>query len=178
MSVIYYLGHIISDICTARGLPVPGFCITQFFTSDLGDHSIAKIAESMYKNGYDLRHMASMSVPVFVKDVLIDVYLKLTQDDPDTILTIAEREKYELDLKLKTYKMKFVANSIATIGNAIKFVAPPNCGNPNGLNMVQWMALLHNSVTLISAETRDFSTEEAMYNRKEIDEKWLELLQC
>lgn len=146
LAVIYYLGHIISDMCTARGIPILGFFVTQFFTARIGDSSIAKIAESMYEDGYDLRHMVSMSVPVFVKDSLINVYLKLIRESPDAIMGIAEREKYELDFKLKKYKMRFIADSIATIGNCIKFVSPPNCGNPCALNMVQWMAFIQNGI--------------------------------
>lgn len=176
LAIIYYLGHIISDMCTARGIPIPGFFITQFFTAEIGDSTLAGIAESMYEDGYDLRHMVSMSVPVFVKDILINLYLKLTRETPDAIMEIAEREKCELDFKLKTYKMKFIANSIATIGNAVKFIAPPSCGNPCALNMMQWMNFIQNGIAMIAASNRDFSVEEAMYNRKEINDRWEELL--
>lgn len=175
LAVFYYLGHIISDICTARGIPIPGFYTTQFFTAEISDSSIAEIAESMYKDGYDLRHMASMSVPVLVKDALINVYLKLTRESSTIIAPVCDREKYDLDFKLKTYKMKFIANSIATIGNAVKFAAPPNCGNPCALNIVQWMAFVQNSIIIVAASTRDFTVEEAMYNRKIINEKREEL---
>ena len=176
LTVFYYLGHILSDICTARGIPVPGFCITQFFTAEINDSSIAEIAESMYKDGYDLRHMGTMSIPVFVKEILINIYLKLSRDMPDAIVAIVEREKSELDFRLKTYKMMFIANSIATIGNTVKFVAPPNCGNPCAINMVQWMEFVQNGITMVAIDARDFSTEQAMYNRVEIDAKWRDLL--
>jgi hypothetical protein len=175
LAVFYYMGHIISDICTARVIPIPGFCTTQFFTDETSDSSIAEIAESMYKDGYDLRHMASMSVPVLVKDALINVYLKLTRETSTIIAPVCDREKYDLDFKLKTYKMKFIANSIATIGNAVKFAAPPNCGNPCALSIVQWMAFVQNSIIMVAASTRDLTVEEAMYNRKIINEKWEEL---
>jgi len=176
LAVLYYIGHIISDICTSRGIPIPGFCLTQFFTAEIGDSSIAEIAESMYKDGYDLRHAVSMSVPVFVKDVLINMYIKLTSETQDVVSSIVEREKYEMDFKLKTYKMKFIANSIATVGNVVKFVAPPNCGNPCALNLVQWKALIQNGIDMCTATSRDFSGEEAMYNRHDIDLRWKELL--
>jgi hypothetical protein len=176
LTVIYYFGHIISDVFTTRGIPIPGFFVTQFFTDEIGNSSVAKIAESMYKDGYDLRHLASMSVPVLVKDMLINLYLKLERESLPAIATIADREKDELDFKLKTLKMMFVSNLIATTGNAVKFLAPPVCGNPCALNMVQWMALLNNSVTLFLAQTRDISTEKAIMNRKSIDEMWRSLL--
>lgn len=175
LSVVYYFGHIISDVCTARGIPIPGFFVTQFFTDKIGNSTVAKIAESMYKDGYDLRHLGSMSVPVLVKDMIINIYLKLERENSIVIATIADREKDELDFKLKTLKIRFISNLIATTGNAVKFVAPPVCGNPCALNMVQWMELLNNSVTMLSAATRDFSTEEAIMSRKSIDEMWSRL---
>lgn len=176
LAVFYYLGHIISDVCTARGIPVPGFFVSQFFTSESEDLSIAEIAESMYKDGYDLRHFASMSVPVFVKDMIIQVYLKLTQQTSNAILSIAEREKCELDLKLKKYKMKFIANSVATVGNTVKFIAPPNCGNPCALSFPQWIAFIQNGIVMILAMHRDFSPEQAMYDRTTINNSWKDIL--
>lgn len=71
--------------------------------------------------------------------------------------------------------MKFFANSIATIGNAVKFVAPPNCGNPCALNIVQWMAFVQNSINMVAAKTRDSTAEEVMYNRQTINKRWEEL---
>lgn len=175
LAVFYYLGHIISDLCTTRGIPIPGFFTTQFFTAEISDSSIAGIAESMYKDGYDLRHMLSMSVPVLVKDVLINIYLKMTSETSPLIMSIYEREKHDLDFKLKTYKMKFIANSVATTGNAIKFIAPPSCGNPCALNVVQWMAFIQNSITMAAASTRDITLEEVIYNRQIINGRWKEL---
>jgi hypothetical protein len=175
LAVFYYLGHIISDMCTSRGIPIPGFFATQFYTAKISDSSIAEIAESMYKDGYDLRHMASMSVPVLVKDVLINVYLKLTRENTTIITSLCDREKYDLDFKLKTCKMKFIANSIATIGNAVKFAAPPNCGNPCALNIVQWMAFVQNSINMVAASTRGFTPEKVMYNRQRINKRWEKL---
>jgi hypothetical protein len=177
LSVIYYMGHIISDVCTARGIPIPSFFITQFFRNGDGNASIAKIAESMYMDGYDLRHMASMSVPVFIKNALINSYIKMNNHNINTVISIAEKEKQQLDIKLRTNKMMFVANSISTLGNTIKFISPPNCGNPCALNLVQWTDFIRNSIFMAKAITRDFSTEEGLYNRREIDKRWKELLQ-
>ncbi len=98
-SVFYYIGHIVSDMFTSRGIPVPGFFLTQFFTNGGADNSIARIAEKMYLDGYDLRHFASMSAPIVVKDIILHLYLKLTQTSEFAILLpLVEREKAELDM--------------------------------------------------------------------------------
>ncbi len=177
LSVIYYMGHIISDVGTSRGIPIPGFFITQFFRNGDGDTSIAKIAESMYMDGYDLRHMASMSVPVFIKNSLINIYIKMNNHNKLLPVLWLQREKQQLDIKLRTNKMMFVANSISTLGNTIKFISPPNCGNPCALNLVQWTDFIRSSIIMVKAVTRDFSTDQVLYNRKEIDKRWKDLLQ-
>lgn len=176
LSVIYYLGHIISDINTSRGIPIPGFFLTQFFTKELFDNSIAKIAEGMYINGYDLRHLASMSLPVYIKNMIIELYLRLNEENSEVLISIADKEKFELNKILKKQKMLFISNLIGTTGNTIKFLAPPSCGNPNSINIVQWIELIKSSINMISAYTRDTTTEEVMHNRINIDNNWDALL--
>lgn len=150
--------------------------MTQFFTSESEELSIAKIAESMYKDGYDLRHMTSMSTSVFVKDMLINLYLKLTGEELSVIAPIAVKEKAKLDFELKRCKMMLIADSIATVGNTAKFIMPPYSGNPCALNVVQWLSFIHSSVVMLVAAKRDSTVEEAMYNRETINKRWQELL--
>lgn len=172
LSVIFYVGHIISDVNTARGIPIPGFFSTQFFTVNIIDSSISEIAESMYKDGYDLRHMISMGIPVWIKDMLLNIYIKLNEGPNVTISSVSMKEKYELDIRLKTLKMRFIANSVGTIGNAVKFVVPPNCANPCALNAAQWFNMIRDSIKMYSALTRDTAAEEALFNRQKINEIW------
>ena len=176
LAVIYYLGHLISDVCTARGLPIPGFCSLQFFQTEIVDKSIAKIAENMYLDGYDLRHMVSMGIPVFINEMIIKIYCEMSKQSTDTVFTIAEMEKVKLDNKLKEEKMRVITNTAATLGNAVKFIAPPSCGNPTAINMVQWLTFLQSGIVITKAGLRDISVEEVMYSREEIDKKWDDLL--
>lgn len=173
LCVFYYIGHIVSDTFTARGIPVPGFFMTQFFTGGSTDQSIARIAEGMYLDGYDLRHFASMATPVVVKNVIISSYMSLIKKAGDMApLLLVEREKSELDQKLKQEKMSFIANAIAVGGNAIKFFAPPYSCNPCSLNAPEWLDFIQSGIRILRAQTRDFSTEEVMEGRIQIDEVW------
>lgn len=176
LPVIYYLGHIISDFYTARGIPIPGFFLTQFFTSEGSSSSIAKIAEKMYTQGYDLRHLGSMSLPVITKNIIVNVYLELIREVEVPIMGIADKEKAHLDHKLKGYKMKFYADAIGTSGNLVKFISPPTSGNLNAINIVQWMSLIKNGAILLVAANRVTSVEKVMHNRQQIDKKWEKLL--
>ncbi len=173
LALFYYLGHLLSDLCTARGLPVPGFCLTQFFTNGASDASLAKIAERMYLDGYDLRHLASTAVPVGIKNLLVDSYLSLTKEVENTVsLNLAEKERRNLNASLKREKMMFVSNVTATVGNTVKFLAPPNCGNPCALNLSQWFAFVTSSCAMIKAGLRDRTVEAVMDNREAIEKNW------
>lgn len=177
LCVFYYIGHIISDLFTARGVPVPGFFLSQFFTNGSSDNSIARIAEGMYLDGYDMRHFASMSTPLAVKNIIINLYLKLTEKAEAMLpLTLDKREKNVLEHKLKKEKMNFIANSIAVGGNAVKFFAPPYSCNPCSLNAPEWLAFIKSGIIMLKAQIRDFSAEEAIQNRSEIDCIWQELI--
>ena len=176
LSVFYYMGHTMSDICTARGIPVPGFFLTQFFTGDGKSESLARKAEKMYYNGYDMRHLASSSVPVIVKNLLIDAYLLLTTEEVPFGLGIAEKEILKMQKNLKREKMLFVSDCVAAGGNLGKIFLPPNCGNFAALNYVQWGQLIHSSLAITMAVLRDTSVEDITETRKLIDDKWDDLI--
>ena len=173
LSVFYYIGHILSDMFTARGIPIPGFFLTQFFTEGDANDSIAKIAEGMYLDGYDLRHLASMSTPVLVKRIIIDTYLKLTEKEIYVAsVPLAQREKIELDKTLKKEKLSFIANSIMVSGNVAKFFAPPYSCNPCSINVTEWIEFIKNGIVMLQAQLRDYSAEEALHNRDDINAAW------
>lgn len=177
LSVIYYLGHIVSDLFTARGIPIPGFFLTQFFTGDGEDASLAEIAKNMYMDGYDTRHLASMAVPVVVKNLIIDAYCRITKPGVNGFLPLAEQERAEQEFNLKKEKMMFISNSVGAAGNLVKFVAPPNCGNPCALNAAQWFAFIRNSISMTVAATRDRSAEFVLDGRSRINQKWRIILE-
>lgn len=177
LAVIYYLGHLLSDVCTARGLPIPGFVLTQFFVKDGDDDSIAVIAERMYRDGYDLRHLASMSVPVVVKDMIINAYLSLAEQDNQPIIgTIAQKEIEKQHREIHRAKMLLVSDAVACGGNVAKFFLPPTMGNMTALNLPEWMALLRDGVDVAVYQMRDKSAEQVVDNREVINKNWKILL--
>ncbi len=172
LSVLFYLGHLLSDICTARGLPIPGFFLTQFLTK--GEDSIAKIAEKMYKDGYDLRHFASMSTPVFVKNLILEGYIRLTRaerDNPD-IAPIAVREILKKKETAYKYRLRMVSDAVACGGNVLKFFILPTKGNITALNIPDWSALLKNTIVSLKYQMREKSIEKVIAYRQIIDDNW------
>lgn len=177
LSVIYYLGHLLSDLCTSRGLPIPGFLLTQFFTNNVGDNSIAKVAEGMYLDGYDLRHLVSMSTPVAVKNMIIDAYIQLIKRESDNQFeTIAEKEIRKNRMTAYKYRMRLVSDAVSCGGNALKFFIPPTAGNITALNIPEWTSLITNTIAEAKYQLRDKTVEESLFNREIIESNWDKLL--
>ncbi|MBP0012724.1 MAG: hypothetical protein J7545_13295 [Roseofilum sp. SBFL] len=76
-SPLIWLGHIVSDLCTSKGIPVPGWGFTQllqFGSIGSKNMTIAQTANWMYVNGYELRHLLTLSMPVAAIDLVIRSY--------------------------------------------------------------------------------------------------------
>lgn len=175
-SLAYYLGHLLSDVCTARGLPIPGFFMTQFFASD-SEKSIAKICEQMYKDGYDLRHFASMSTPVAVKNLIVELYIRVFKAKELTgLTTITQREIFANQKKALKYRILLVSDAVACTGNVIKFFLPPNGGNPTAINLPEWASLISNTIASVKYELRNKDVERAIEGRNRISQTWAVLL--
>lgn len=126
----------------------------------------------MYLDGYDLRHLVSTAVPVAIKNLLIDAYLSLTRTPDELFLPVAEQERQKLNAKLKREKMLFISDIVGSSGNAVKFLLPPNCGNPCALNLSQWFELIRRSCSMAKEAMRDRTAETVMENRDVIQKNW------
>ena len=175
IAVVYYLGHLLSDVCTSRGLPIPGFITTQFFAGR--NNSIAKIAEAMYKDGYDLRHLVSMTTPVFVKNVITDAYFNMyVKDQGRTIETIAEKQIRENRDGIYKYKLRLMSDGVCCGGNVLKFFIPPTSGNITALNIAEWSSLIKDAIINLKYQFRDKSAEQVLASREIINDNWVKLL--
>lgn len=78
---IKWLGHIISDVFTKQGIPIPGTSMLR--TLQVGsfgdkDRTLGELVEYMYVNGYDMRHLATMAMCNIVINLIVTIYSKLT----------------------------------------------------------------------------------------------------
>lgn len=174
--LIYYIGHIVSDMFTARGIPIPGFFLTQFFTNENPEKDISLIAEKMYKNGYDLRHLGSMAIPNIVKYLIIRAYIDILYRDLSVSgsvnISLTQREGLRIERNMRYEKIKLMADSISVGGNLIKFVSPPISCNPNALNFVEWLSFIRSMSSNIKIMTREDSLDRILYNRDIIEKNW------
>ncbi len=180
-AIITWIGHLISDICTSMGLPVPGWGLLQFLqVGSFGEkqRNIAEISKWMYLNGYDVRHFLTMAIVPATVEMIVRGYWLLEKyylniDEKIESLTRAEQEMKAISEELKLHKMLFFAHSIATGGNVLKVTMAE--GNPLAINIAEWGALLKESIVMVKAMRRDLTGEMINRNRARINREWEEI---
>ncbi len=177
-----WLGHIISDMCTKMGVPIPGWAflqLLQFGSLGANNKTIADISRWMYLNGYDLRHFLTMSIPVAVIEIVVRSYHYLSSlETPEQLeyslhRSIASKELVQSQSNLKLHKMLFLSHARAASGNALKVFT--YSGNPLAINLPQWLLLFKESVKIVQEITRDKTPEKIMRNRNKINREWEEI---
>ena len=128
-------------------------------------------------DGYDLRHLASMSTSVVVKNIIVDLYIdQIKEKRASVIETIAKKEIEANENEIFKYKIILVSDLVCCSGNALKFFIPPTRGNITALNLPEWISLLQDSLISIKYEFRDKKIERIIFNRETINDNWIKLI--
>lgn len=174
-----WLGHIISDIFTNQGIPIPGTSVLRMLkVGSFGekDRTTGELVTYMYEKGYDLRHLATMSTCRLVIDVVINIYyfLVIKQKENPT-QPLFENDYIRVKNVQKKKKMMFTAYSIAVAGNIGKVAAYQ--GSPFAINAAVWYQFAREAITQVVIHTDDGKYAiEAIENRHLIDETFDRLL--
>lgn len=176
---ILWLGHIVSDIFTKQGIPIPGTSVLRMLKfGSLGekDRTIGELVEYMYVQGYDLRHLATMSVCRIVIGITVNIYCYLISDiKVDISQPLFEREHIRVKKEMKKRKMMFMAYSIAVAGNIGKVAAYQ--GSPFAINIAIWYQFTREAISQVIMHTNDsVKFMETIENRHLIDETFEKLL--
>lgn len=145
---IIWIGHILSDIFTRAGVPIPGSCLLrtlQFGSFGEKGRTIGQVVEYMYIEGYDLRHLATMSVENAVIELIIRLYNILTK--PRIAKFARPQALIEADEELQDRRlqgMRLEAYAIAACGNIAKLAVYQ--WNPNALNLTVWAECLRTAI--------------------------------
>ncbi|MDB9518007.1 hypothetical protein PN466_13730 [Roseofilum reptotaenium CS-1145] len=177
---LIWLGHIVSDLCTSMGVPIPGWGFTQLLQfGSIGPKNmrIAQTANWMYVNGYELRHLLTLSMPVAAIDLVIRSYhyFSILKPEPSELkasMGYGEIEKIQANLKLN--KMLLLSRAIAVSGNGLKVFT--YTGNPLAVNLTQWLFLIKDSVAVVQGMMRDKAPEQLVRNRQQINLTWQDIL--
>lgn len=178
LAPIMWFGHIISDLFTSAGVPVPGGTLLRAIQiGEFGKkgRTLGELVEWMYIRGYDMRHLATMSTANGAMNLIIGLYFALISPlEESTSQLVSEREYVEVKNNEKKVKMKLVASSVAVAGNVAKLCAYE--GNPNAFNYALWYEMIKQAIAGTTILTKDKAAEHAIENRHVIDENFEILL--
>lgn len=175
---ILWFGHLLSDVFTRMGLPIPGWSYLQLLQfGSLGEkqRTIAEVVRYMYLEGYDLRHFLSMSATNAVIELIVRLYYHLVcKKRPNEFSLAAEKEYVEVKNKIKLHNILFTSYSVASCGNIAKICAYQ--GNPTAFNLPLWLGMIKEAVTqveILNRNSKDYET--VIENRHIIDENFEKL---
>lgn len=176
-----WLGHIVSDIFTKQGIPIPGMCVLRMLKAgNLGDkdRTVGELVEYMYVQGYDLRHLVTMSTCRLTIDVVIKLYSFLIAERKDNATEPRfEQEYVNIKKEEKERKMMFLAYSIAVAGNIGKVVSYQ--GSPFAINAAVWYQFAREAISQYIIYTNESKYYiKTIENRHLIDENFERLLQA
>lgn len=165
-------GHMKSDIATSAGLPaplMPLFQFLQFGKFGKSGYTIGEVSRIMYRQGYDFSHFLTMSVPVFLIEVIVRLcyFAKRMHEGYGLKESIPFSTKNNKKPKLQT--MLFSAHLVATAANAGKVTITKN---PLAINYPQWTAFFKYGYQQFKWVTLEKEQEMFTYVQKEIDNDW------
>lgn len=139
-ALVTQLLHMLSDVATSKGLPVPFASIiralkTGSFSGPGGKtHTLSEMILWMYHNGYDLRHFVTMGITPATIEIILRTYLMIRHYSThgEVKFLLADNPKYR--------SMLLSAHAVACAGNAGKIALMQ--GNPLAINYAEWFAML------------------------------------
>lgn len=175
MAPLIWFSHLLSDVCTKMGIPIPGWGFTQLLQfGRLGekDRPVADITRWMYLNGYDLRHFITMGTVPGVIELLTRIYFKYTLPKEEFSPAYAKNLK-EIHDHVRLQKLLFTAHSVATSGNVLKLILLQ--GNPLAFNAAEFLAFIKQSAKMKQIYTRERTGEKVIKGRESINMNWKDI---
>lgn len=170
-----WLGHIISDMFTKQGIPIPGTCVLR--TLKIGsigkkNRTIGDIVEYMYVQGYDIRHLASTAICNMAIEIVIKIYMFFIATPVDkSTAPLFEQEYIRVQNEKKKRKLLFLAYSIAVAGNIGKVAAYQ--GSPLAINVSIWCQFAKEAISQVVINTNESNLYiNAIENRHAIDKNF------
>jgi hypothetical protein len=173
MAPLLWFGHILSDVCTKMGIPIPGWGFTQllqFGSFGEKDRTVADITRWMYLNGYDLRHFITMGTVPGVIELFTRIYFKYTLPKEELVSPAYAKNLKEIHDHVRLQKLLFAAHSVATSGNVLKIIL--HQGNPLAFNTAELLGFIKQSAKMKQIYTREKAGEKVIKGRESINKGW------
>lgn len=148
-AIIRQIGHLKSDISTPAGLPIPFMPLLQSIqTGNINGKTIGEVSRLMYVKGYNLNHLAAMSIPAVTIELIIRTFY--------FIFNLCKNKSFQESWpfnKPKIDKMLFDSYLIATGCNSAKIVV--NHGNIFAVNPTLWAGTLKYGYSELKKNIKD-----------------------
>jgi hypothetical protein len=173
--------HLLSDLPTRAGLPVPGWSMVSSITGgDYKDRSVHEWSRLMYLRGYDSWHFMTMATVPATVHFILRAYWALRQElDEDYAAQVAVETGPTGD-SVSGHphfdSLLLAGYAVAAGGNIAKLVAYG--GNPVALNYNQWLTFFQAAFNRMS-NPGPFSTErlatQGYANASALADGWIDL---
>ncbi len=190
LAPIVWLGHLVSDVATPMGIPVPATTVFGLLRVPIpgapDNATLADLSRVLYLRGYDFRHyMVGGVVPGLIEGIIrLYDWLRYSAEtdlsDPMS-LQCAERYAASTSSNARLASRLFWAHAIAAGANSGKiaiqglatrdFFSAVSC-----LNLAEWQVFAVRTIGYIRARVRDTDLEQALANRKRLNHGWDALL--
>jgi len=141
-AIVLELAHLLSDIGTRSGLPLPGWSLLRLINAgSIDGQTVSNLARQMYLRGYDTWHLATMCVSVAAAETVLRAgWVIRSVVDNDWARRCDEDARVAGSTRTGTHPrfllMALIAHGIATAANAGKIAIAG--GNPLAWNAPQW----------------------------------------
>ena len=173
--------HLLSDLPTRAGLPVPGWAMmTSIAGGSYKGRTIDEWSRLMYVRGYDTWHFMSMSTVPATVHLVLRAYWALRQELDDEYAAQIAVEAGPLGDPVSGHprfdSLLLGGHAVAAGGNIAKLVAYG--GNPLALNYNQWLAFLRSAFQRMAnsgpTPSERLATQ-SFANASALDDGWIDL---
>jgi hypothetical protein len=190
LAPITWLGHLVSDVATKMGLPVPGSSIFQLITLKVpaiaGNPTVADVVRQLYLQGFDCRHYLVGGIVPGLIEIFIRLYHFLRYshfsacEDHTRVMRDVKRDVEKIQLEEKLNSMLFFSHAFVSAANAgrvmIQGMATQNPFEAlRNVNLAQWQIFALRAIQFARIKMRDKACEDAVLNRQAVEENWTKL---
>ena len=189
---LVYLGHLVSDVATKMGLPIPGSSLLMLLNIGMpgapNGETVSDVTRILYQQGFDFRHYLSGAMVPGIIEGFIRLYhhLRYTKsEDPEWMdlisSSIADKEIASIQKQAHLQALLFWGHAIAAGGNGgrviLEGIATQNFFSAaKNVNLAQWQTFGYRSIQYLHYKMRDTTVEQIRDNRRRINNTWNELL--
>ncbi len=192
LAPLLWLGHLVSDVATKQGIPVPGTSIFRLCRIPVpgapDDATVSDVILKMYEQGYDFRQYVVGGVAVSgIVEGFIRLYDWMRYFDSDDVkrdgmrAQLAENYVADAQRNARLASRLFWTHAIASGANAGRIALQAAATQDffsaaRNVNLAQWRVFGKRTIEYIGQLARETDLDQALANRRKLEERWDSLL--